>query len=183
MKLDSDMVAQVTELLGRKPRGLRAVAVARDDGLPQVIRVASLVDGKPFPTLYWLVDPDLNYRIDQLEASGFIKQMQQLVNGDPALQTAMREDHLAHIRRRDSYLSDEERRDLQAGGYMTVMAERGIGGIADFSRIRCLHTWYAAHLVEANTIGGLLDAHWEAGEGQGDDTSAVPTVDDDSIGR
>ena len=164
-------MAQVTELLGRKPRGLRAIAVTRDDGMPQVIRVASLVDGKPFPTLYWLVDPELNYRIDQLEAGGLIKRLQQSVDSDPVLQTAMRQDHRAHIRQRDSFLSEDERRELQATGFTAVMAERGIGGIADFSRIRCLHTWYAAHLVEANTIGRLLDSHWEAAAGSGSEPS------------
>lgn len=177
------MVAQVTELLGRKPRGLRAVAVARDDGLPQVIRVASLVDGKPFPTLYWLVDPELNYRIDQLEAGGLIKRLQQLVDSDPALQTAMRGDHLAHIHQREAYLSADERRQLQAGGFAAVMAERGIGGIADFSRIRCLHTWYAAHLVEPNTIGRLLDAHWESAAVQGSASPANTPGDVDGRNR
>ena len=41
-----------------------------------------------------------------------------------------------------------------------VLQARGVGGIADFTRIRCLHTWYAAHLVVPNTIGRLLDEHW-----------------------
>ena len=52
--------SQVATLLGREPRGLEAIPVMDGDGHPRVIRVASLVDGKPFPTLFWLVDAALN---------------------------------------------------------------------------------------------------------------------------
>ncbi len=69
-------------------------------------------------------------------------------------------DHRAYIALRDEYLQQDERDYLAASGLMTGLAGRGIGGIADFGRIRCLHTWYAAHLVVANTVGRLLDAYW-----------------------
>ncbi len=154
--------SQVATLLGREPRGLEAIPVMDGDGHPRVIRVASLVDGKPFPTLFWLVDAALNYRIDQEEARGLIKDFQARVNADPRLQASMRADHEAHIRLRDSYLAEDDRGALQAAGFADVLQERGIGGIADFTRIRCLHTWYASHLVVPNTIGGLLDRHWAA---------------------
>ncbi|MDO8863159.1 DUF501 domain-containing protein [Haliea sp. E1-2-M8] len=154
--------AQVATLLGREPRGLEDIPVVDDCGQPRVIRVASLVEGKPFPTLFWLVDPVLNYRIDQEEARGLIKDLQTRVNAEPGLQASMRADHEAHIRLRDSFLAAEDRRALQAAGFAEVLQQRGIGGIADFTRIRCLHTWYAAHLVVPNTIGGLLDLHWAA---------------------
>ena len=76
MSITAQVRARVATLLGREPRGLEAVALAAADGNPMVIRVASLVDDKPFPTLFWLVDPALNYRIDQVEAGGLIKQFQ-----------------------------------------------------------------------------------------------------------
>ena len=63
----------VAGLLGREPRGLEAIQVRDDQGRPSVIRVSSLVDGKPFPTLFWLVDKDINYWLDGLEAAGTIK--------------------------------------------------------------------------------------------------------------
>lgn len=154
--------ATVATLLGREPRGLEDIPVLDDGGKPRVIRVASLVEGRPFPTLFWLVDPVLNYRIDQEEARGLIKDFQALVNADPGMQLSMRADHAAHIRLRDSFLAAEDRSALQAAGFAAVLRERGIGGIADFTRIRCLHTWYAAHLVVPNTIGELLDRHWTA---------------------
>ncbi len=179
MPVSEQTHAQVAQLLGREPRGLQDVAVAHHDGAPIVIRVASVVDGKPFPTLLWLVDPALNYRIDVAEAGGLIARLQQQVDADPNLRAAMHADHRKHIALRDSYLSIEERDYLAANGLAPALAERGIGGIADFGRIRCLHTWYAAHLVAANTIGRLLDDYWaEAADEEGSPHQAADTVSD-----
>ena len=151
---------RVSELLGREARGLRAIPVAGEDGEPMVIEVASLVEDKPFPTLFWLVDPDLNYRIDQLEAGGMIADLQSRIDASPELQASMRADHLAHIELRNRHMAAAERERLQELGYWDSLQTRGIGGIENFSRIRCLHTWYAAHLVTANTVGRMLDEHW-----------------------
>lgn len=158
---DPDIIEQVATLLGRTPRGLEAVAVARPTGEPMVIRVASIVDDKPFPTLYWLIDPDLCYRIDQVEAGGQIKRFQHTIDEDVSLQRAMRNDHLTHIGQREAFWSPGQRQRIGELGFLQVFATKGIGGIGDFTRIRCLHTWYAAHLVEPNTVGRMLDTWWE----------------------
>jgi len=160
LSLAPHLVNQVAVLLGRQPRGLEEIAVTGPAGEPVVIRVASLVDDKPFPTLFWLVDPALCYRIDQLEAAGLIKQLQQRIDATPDLQRRMRDDHLAHIALRDRYISGTARQRLQELGFGESLLHRGIGGIADYTRIRCLHTWYGAHLVVPNTVGGLLDEWW-----------------------
>lgn len=163
---------RVNALLGREARGLRDIPVTGTGGEPRVIRVASLVDDKPFPTLYWLVDPDLNYRIDQLEAGGLIARLQARVDRDPLLQEAMADDHLAHIVLRNSLMTEEDRTRLQTLGFYGNLQSRGIGGIENPTRIRCLHTWYAAHLVTPNTIGRLVDEYLAAGE-PGDDHSCT----------
>ena len=95
---------RVSELLGREARGLRAIPVKSDTGDPMVIRVASIVDDRPFPTLFWLVDPGLNYRIDQLEAGGFIAELQLRIDEDPSLRECMAEDHSAHIALRNALM-------------------------------------------------------------------------------
>ena len=154
------MVNQVAALLGRQPRGLEEIALTGEDGEPVVIRVASLVDDKPFPTLFWLVDPTLCYRIDQLEASGLIKQLQQSIDADANLRQSMSDDHRAHIALRENCMSPAIRRRLRELDYEATLAGKGIGGIADSSRIRCLHTWYGAHLIVPNTVGALLDDWW-----------------------
>ncbi len=173
-EIDENILRLIAGRLGREPRGLREVAVSDGAGRPVVIRVASVVNGKPFPTLYWLIDPAINYRIDRTEASGTIAQLQARVNADPALQSAMFSDHRTHIARRESFLSATERAHLDASGQWPAIRERGIGGIADFSRIRCLHTWYAAHLVEANAVGVMLEALWTEGTA-GQSAAAVVT--------
>lgn len=171
MTITPQVTARVAALLGREPRGLEEVAVQHPDGQPMVIRVASLVDDKPFPTMFWLLDPGLCYRIDRVEATGLIKQLQGRIDADPALLGSMREDHRAHIRLRDELMTPDVRQRLSELGYADVFISKGIGGIADFSRIRCLHTWYAAHLVVPNTVGKLLDQWW-AENGDNSDAGA-----------
>ncbi|MFT5117330.1 MAG: hypothetical protein ACI9NY_000859 [Kiritimatiellia bacterium] len=146
-------------LLGREPRGLEAVAVRDKQGEPMVIRVSVLVGDKPFPTLFWLIDKRLNYAIDQLEAGGLIAQFQRQVDESPELQVQVAADHREHITLRQLYMTDAIRLRVQALGFTEVLFSRGIGGIADFQRIRCLHTYYAAHLVCPNTIGTMLEQH------------------------
>ena len=158
--VSQDVRTKIAQLLGREPRGLEEVAICGPVGEPMVIRVASLVDGAPFPNLFWLIDPALVYRIDGDEAGGLIQRLQEQVDGDPALQGSMVKDHQAHIILRNSYMTQAIEAQLRSGKYYEILQQRGIGGIADFGRIRCLHTWYAAHLVVPNTIGGLLDQHW-----------------------
>ena len=161
MELTPELVQQVADLLGRQPRGLEDIPVSRPDGTPMVIRVASLVDDKPFPTLFWLIDRELCYRIDQAEAAGLIRELQGIIDKDPGLQERMREDNRAYIRLREGFISDATRHRLQQLGFGDVLPGKGIGGIADFTRIRCLHTWYAAHLVVPNTVGDMLDDWWQ----------------------
>lgn len=158
---------RVSELLGREARGLRAIPVTAENGEPVVIRVASLVEGKPFPTLFWLVDPALNYRIDRAEAGGVIAELQDRIDRDPALQAAMAEDHRAHIALRNASMTADDRQQLEQLGFYESLQQRGIGGIENFTRIRCLHTWYAAHLVVPNTVGQLLEEYWAAEAGPG----------------
>ena len=160
----TDQRARVAALLGREPRGLRAIPVADALGEPLVIRVASVVDEKPFPTLYWLVGAELCLRIDRLEAAGWIARLQDRVDASKTLQQAMQDDHARHREERLRFLSDAERQLLSEKGMQAALDERGIGGISEPARIRCLHTWYAAHLVSPNTIGQLVDELFAEGE-------------------
>lgn len=173
MTISAQLRSRVTELLGREARGLEAIPVVADNGSPMVIRVASLVDNTPFPTLFWLVDPALCYRIDRAEAGGLIKRLQHRIDADPSLQQQMRADHEAYIALRDSYISSEVKEQLQSLGFGEVLGKKGIGGIGDFTRIRCLHTWYAAHLVVPNTVGELLDLWWLAEESTGGESGPL----------
>ncbi|MFT6389502.1 MAG: hypothetical protein ACJAUP_002895 [Cellvibrionaceae bacterium] len=151
---------KVASLLGRSPRGLRSIPVRSLSGEPVVIQVSSLVDNKPFPTLFWLVDRQLSYVIDQVEAGGLIAEFQAKIDESEELQQAMAGDHKAHIGLRCELMSLEEKQSIEKLGFETVFNRRGIGGIENFTRIRCLHTYYASHLVSPNAVGKLLDSYW-----------------------
>jgi hypothetical protein len=152
--------ANVKALLGRTPRGLAAINVCTKTGLPVVIQVESMVNKKPFPTLFWLVDKQLNYSIDKLEAGGLIARFQACIDNSDSLQAELKQDHLAHIALRDELMLPAHKTTLSALSFANVFEHRGIGGIENFTRIRCLHTYYAAHLVVSNTVGRLLDEYW-----------------------
>ncbi len=158
---EQDLIT-ITQLLGREPRGLEGVAVRDKNNVPVVIQVASIVNNKPFPTLFWLIDKRLNYAIDQIEAMGLIAELQGRIDESLDLQRQLQSDHKAHIALRYSLMSDTTKQHVDALGYTEVLASRGIGGIADYQRIRCLHTYYASHLVVPNTVGQLLDDYWRA---------------------
>ncbi len=148
---------RVAYLLGREPRGLREISIIDQKGSPVVIRVASVINGKPFPTLYWLIDSGLCLKIDRLEAEGWIGCLQKWVDHDIKLREAMIEDHNHYRTARHNFLSSDDYDYLLKMNMHASLEDRGIGGIARPDRIRCLHTWYAAHLVTSNTIGRLME--------------------------
>jgi hypothetical protein len=158
--VSAEDIAKVKAQLGRTPRGLAAINVRTKTGLPVVIQVASIVNKKPFPTLFWLVDKQINYDIDKLEAGGLIARLQTTIDASDELQLALIQDHQAHIALRSKLMLPTHKEELSTLGFSSVFETRGIGGIENFTRIRCLHTYYAAHLVSPNTIGNMLDEYW-----------------------
>ncbi len=156
MTMTPSTLQMIQERLGREPRGLDAVSVWKNDE-PAVIRVSALVDDKPFPTLFWLIDPAINYALDRLEARGVIALLQSEIDQSEQLQQALNEDHLAYIALRNHHMPESIRDELMAKGFYDVLQRRGIGGIENFQRIRCLHTYYAAHLVRSNTVGTMIE--------------------------
>ena len=148
--------------IGRPPRGVLGIARRCSFGYPQVIRVAPVVDGKPFPTGAWLTCPFLVSAIGRLEAAGWVGQLEEAMAADPALADAMDRAHERAVAERRALLTDADRRALRANGIGAL--EKGIGGIADRRRLKCLHLHAAAALAAAggNPVGdrvlGLLAA-------------------------
>jgi hypothetical protein len=114
------------------------------------------MEGKPFPTLFWLSCPFLVRAVSELEARGEIDRWEREVTKDPDLATALREAHRAYALERASHLSEDERERLAASGILRSLTERGIGGIAVFTRIKCLHLHVAHALARENPIGDLV---------------------------
>jgi hypothetical protein len=140
---DPHDVAAVTQRLGRAPQADFEVVVRDAAGAPVVVRNAPFTrDGTPMPTLYWLVDPDLNLRISRLEAAGGVRDAQAAV--DPA---ALRAAHDAYAAARDARIPAGQDGPRPSGG---------VGGTR--TGVKCLHAHYANLLAGADDPVGQWTA-------------------------
>ncbi len=148
----------ITQALGQAPVGLLGVAARRPDGQPAVITTYPLREhaGRmvPFPTFYWLVCPDLQHTLSDLERQGTIKAIEARLQEDADLLAAYHNDHRRYIAQRLEALPPIDR--IRAHELKTL----GIAGIADWSRVKCLHAHTAHHLADpdGNTVAKLLIA-------------------------
>ncbi len=142
--------------IGRRPRGLLGVPVRCSYGYPQVIRVRPLIGGEPFPTLFWLTCPYLVKAVDRLEAVGWIGRLERRLAEDGALREGMERAHRRYIEARAALLSEDERRAIEPRGLASGLLEKGIGGIADRRRLKCLHLHVAHALADGNPIGAIV---------------------------
>ena len=124
--------AAVAAQLGRRPRGLRAVAHRCPCGLPDVVETAPLLPGGvPFPTLYYLTCPRAAAAVGRLESAGVMREMPARLAADPDLAAAHRRAHQDYLRRRDEIA--------------VLPGAPGQGGMPD--RVKCLHVLVAHELA------------------------------------
>jgi len=124
----ADDVAALTERLGRAPLADFEVVVRDADGAPVVVRNAPFTrDGTPMPTLYWLVDPELNVRVSRLEAAGGVRAAQAAVD-----HAELRAAHEAYAAERDARIPSAHDGPRPSGG---------VGGTRE--GVKCLHAHYA----------------------------------------
>ncbi len=138
---DLEMVARQ---LGRRPRGVVAIAHRCPCGAPAVVRTAPrLPDGTPFPTTYYATCPRLTAAISTLESEGLMRRMQERLGSDSELAAAYR---IAHER----YLAD--RAEL---GHVPEIDGISAGGMPD--RVKCLHVLVAHALAAGPGVNPLGD--------------------------
>ncbi len=142
-----EQLTLIEQQLGRAPRGIREIAYQSPDGIPMVLRMDSLIDEKPFPTLYWLCSKDLYKAISQIETSGWIKQIEQELLLDEALKARYLTNHAAYVAQRNRLMSDEIRQRISELGFTDLFRQYGIGGISQWDKVRCLHMQYAHYLA------------------------------------
>lgn len=157
---DERQLAIISTQLGRAPRGIEAVSAIDGQGNPLALRMAPIVDDKPFPTLYWLSSQRLKVEISHIEAAGVIKQLETRLQEDADFLSAYHASHRDYVEARWRLMSAAQQADVLRLGYQTVLRERGIGGIGNWDQVRCLHTQYAHHLCGNNVIGQWLDAEY-----------------------
>lgn len=136
--------AAVAAQLGRRPRGLRAVAHRCGCGLPDVVETTPrLPDGTPFPTLYYLTCPTAVSAVGRLEADGVMAAMTERLAADPALAAAYARAHAAYVARREEVAPVPEIADVSAGGMPY--------------RVKCLHALVAHSLAAGPGVNPLGD--------------------------
>lgn len=122
----------VARLLGRSPSGSFTVVLRRRHGAPVVIRNAPLLDdGRPMPTLFWLVDPVLRDAVSRLEAAGGVRRAEAELPPD-----AVASAHARYAVERDQ--------DLPVG-HQGPSPSGGVGGTR--RGVKCLHAHLAWFLV------------------------------------
>ncbi|MEH6625515.1 MAG: DUF501 domain-containing protein [Motiliproteus sp.] len=141
----------IEQQLGRKPRGIVDIAYATKSGVPVVLRMRSLVDDQPFPTLYWLCSKDLHRAIARLETEGWVKRLEDELAEDVEFRQAYLENHRQYVAQRWQYMNDEDRQRIEQLGFSALFDQYGIGGISQWDKIRCLHMQYAHYLAQCQS--------------------------------
>ncbi len=155
----------IEQQLGRKPRGIVDIAYATKSGLPVVLRMRSLVDDQPFPTLYWLCSKDLYRAIARLETEGWVKRLEDELAENSEFRQAYLDNHRQYVAQRWQYMNDEDRQRIEQLGFTSLFDKYGIGGISQWDKIRCLHMQFAHYLAqcqsddqsEKNVVGARLE--------------------------
>ena len=161
MSISDSQLAIIEQQIGRAPNGLLDIAYATDQGVPVILRMAPIVDDKPFPTLYWLCSKDLHKAIAKLETQGLVKELEQRLQDDSDFMAAYQANQQAYVAKRWANCTSEDKTLLEAKGFAKLFDSYGIGGLRDWQQIRCLHMHYAHHLVDSNVIGQWLDDHYQ----------------------
>lgn len=147
-------LTQIEQQIGREPRGIEAVACATDTGLPLVLQMRTLVADQPFPTLYWLCGRDLCRAIGRIEDSGWVKQIEQALQDDDDLRETYLAQQQRYVARRWALMREDDRQRIEQLGFTELFDRYGIGGIAQWDKVRCLHMQYAHWLAEGDNIIG-----------------------------
>ncbi len=155
----------IQEQLGRSPKVPFEVAAWCGAGHPLVIRCYPLERRgkllKPFPTLYWLTCPKVIAQVGRIEADGWIGRMEIMLRQDEALRAAVSADHDRYIEERWTLLSEDDRLAIKQAGMLHLYEERGVAGLGNRLRIKCLHAHYAFHRGAIGCGGGVVGAWME----------------------
>ncbi|MCB0977286.1 MAG: DUF501 domain-containing protein [Acidimicrobiales bacterium] len=148
---EADRVA-VAELLGRNPTGRYTVVVRHvADGSPVVIRNHPLLDdGRPMPTLYWLLGEPERTMVSRLESRGGVHRVEDEI-GLEVIAAA----HDAYAAERDAALPE---------GWDGPRPTAGVGGTR--IGVKCLHAHYGWWLAGGDDpVGEWVAERLTAGDG------------------
>lgn len=160
-QLTEQQLEIIRHQLGREPRGIVKIAAQTADGIPTVLQTRSLVNDKPFPTMFWLCSKDLHKAIAEIETSGWTKLIEERIQQDEELRLTFYGNHQLYVSNRWQAMAPKDKERLEALGFIKLFDQYGIGGISQWDKVRCLHMQYAHHLCGDNVIGQLMDQQFE----------------------
>ena len=164
MKQPSEIQLEIIRRqLGREPQGLAGIAVENEQGVPLVLQMNTLVDDKPFPTLFWLSSKDIYQAIAEIETAGGVKALEQELLDDEVFLAEHLADQQRYVDLRWAATPESTRQRIEELGFSPLYKKYGIGGISQWDKIRCLHMQYAYHLAEGSAIGKKLDERYGLG--------------------
>ena len=156
-ELTAEDINYIEETLGRVPRGILAVSSRSPDGLPVALKMKCVVDKAPFPTHFWLCHALLIEKINVLESHRLVKPMEEMIEKDQTLANEFLADQRRYQQIRNACLTEDDIAHLSSIKILDQFKDkRGIGGIENFSKIRCLHMQMAHLVSDANVIGQWL---------------------------
>jgi hypothetical protein len=148
----------VARQLDREPRAFRRVVARCPWGLPVVTEQEPLdVDGRPFPTTYYLTCRHLVAAVSRLEAVGGVERWSAEAAADPDLRASL------------EWATEEQRRiRRELAGDATAASDvldLGIAGSRNPASLKCLHAHVAFALAQpgyllGERILGEVDPLW-----------------------
>ena len=143
----------LTSILGYRPWNALSVANRTSSGKPAVLECYPLVPSKkgpqPFPTTFWLCDPDANNKVSALEYVGTIVALKERLVGNSEYFEEMKRCHQAYADERWALLSDSDKLGIQKAGWENRLRRTGIGGMRPEGFVKCLHIHYAHYLARS----------------------------------
>lgn len=148
----------LTYQLKRKPRGDFFVSVRCTYGNPMVLTNSPFIDGKPFPTTYWLTCPARIKAVSGLESDGWVIKMEKELTYRNDWKEMIDETVKLQIEARKNMLPEAD------ASIDESLLSGGIAGTGNRYSVKCLHAHLADFLVNrinpvgektANLIGGI----------------------------
>ncbi len=144
-----DDIVEVTRQLGRPARDILAIAARCVCGRALVVKTKPrLENGTPFPTLYYLTQPAATAAVSTLEASGYMVELQELLQTDSEISAAYLAAHTQYLAEREAIEVVEEITDFSAGGMPT--------------RVKCLHALIGHSLAKGEGVNPIGDLALQA---------------------
>ena len=157
----------VTEQLGKRPRELVDIPTRCRYGFPVVLTTKPLIrdgdDFEVFPTLYWLSCPKRVEEVARIEASGYVRKLEEEVASNEKLKKKYRQAEDRYLKDQRSLLTEKDL-EFMNEKHLTDALTRGIGGIESDKHLKCLHLHLAHELAGENVLGKIIQDRFNLGD-------------------